>query len=50
MTSISTDKIKIFIELLVVTAVSYFMADACYALFFIEQSIVPKHVTHNIPT
>lgn len=36
-------KIKIFIELLLVTIVSYFLADACYVLFFVEQAAVPKH-------
>lgn len=50
MTGILTGKVKIFIELLVVTVGSYFMADACYALFFVEQNIVPKHVTRKVAT
>lgn len=50
MTGILTSKVKIFIELLVVTAISYFMADACYALFFVEQNVAPKYVTRNIST
>ena len=36
MTGVLTGKIKVFIELLVVTFVSFFLADACYALFFVE--------------
>lgn len=50
MTGFLTSKVRIFIELLVVAAVSYFMSDACYALFFEKQIIVPKHMAHHIPT
>ena len=42
MIGILTGKVKIFIELLAVTIVSYFLADACYSLFFIEQAASPK--------
>lgn len=50
MTGLLTGKIKVFIELLVVTVVSYLMANACYALFFAEQYIAPKHVACNTVT
>lgn len=42
MIGILTGKVKIFIELLAVTLVSYFLADACYSLVFVEQATTPK--------
>ncbi|MCT4627385.1 type II secretion system protein N [Halodesulfovibrio sp.] len=44
MTGILTGKVKIFIELLAITVVSYFLASACYAFFFSEQVVAPKNV------
>lgn len=48
MTGILTSKVKIFIELLAVTVVSYFLADACYTLFFSEQTVVLKNASQVV--
>lgn len=48
MTGILTSKVKIFIELLAVTVVSYFLADACYVLFFSEQAVVLKNTSQVV--
>lgn len=44
MTGILTGKVKIFIELLAITTVSYFLASACYTLFFYKEVQAPKNV------
>lgn len=48
MIGILTGKVKIFFELLVVTIVSYFLADACYSLLFVEQAELPKTAIRTV--
>ncbi|WP_027361981.1 type II secretion system protein N [Halodesulfovibrio aestuarii] len=48
MSGVSLDKIKIFIELGVIIVSSYFMANACFALFFAEQSVPTKYASRNV--
>ena len=47
MTGVLTGKVKVFIELLTVTVVSFFLADACYALFFVEPVSVSVETTQK---